>query len=259
MPPTNNKQTFPLALVLLAAASGAVLTVIVGVIAMQIGPRSTEKAAHLPCECDEGAPSPASVQPNADASDRSDEVRRAFLAGLAQSQKCDEKSGDLAETQTAPDSPVEDEDDLEVPSPEDLAEQHKMEMATLDGEFDEEPVDATWARATEQEAERAIALTGSMDLKQVTCRASLCRVQVTHRDLGKREDDVEKLLGTIPAGGQARVYAPTDEPTTVMYFSREGKQLSVMTKPPSWVPLPPLAAANSAPMGDGENPAPVPP
>jgi hypothetical protein len=254
----NSRQAFPLALVLLAAASGAVLTVIVGVIAIQMGPWGARKAPPLPCECD-GAPSPASAQPNADASDRGDEVRRAFLAGLAQNRKCDEKSIDRLEELMSPAVALEDEDDLEMPSAEDLAEQDKMEMATLDGEFDEEPLDPTWARATEQEAERAIALTGSMDLKHVTCRASLCRVQVTHHDLGKREDDVEKLLGTIPSGGQARVYAPTDEPTTVMYFSREGKQLSVMTKPASWVPLPPLAAANSAPMGDGENPAPVTP
>lgn len=221
-----------LILMTLAAAAGAALALVGGAIAMRVSPWADGKATSAGCQCD-GAEATAgdddSTRPQAQVVDQNGELRRAFLAALAQDSRCDETRAREPDEPAPPELPLVNQEDLEIPSAEEIVAQEKAEVVSLQGELSQEQVDPVWAPATEQATARAVAATESMNLEEVTCRKSLCRVRVTHRDLAKREDDVEKLLATMPAGGQARVYAPSDDATTVMYFSREGMLLSVMT------------------------------
>lgn len=272
MTQTSKGASFSLAFVVfmmtLAAAAGAVLTVLVGTIAAQVGPRADRQAASEPCQCDNAERS-AGDEASRELVDQEGEVRRAFLAALARNPRYDAASALPPEALPPPAVPAEypefsgeHQEGGEMPSPDDIveqewtSEQQDAEAASLEGELNEEPIDPVWAPATEQATARAIAATGSMYLDDVTCRESLCRVRVTHRNLAARDDDVEKLLGTMPGGGQARVYAPHDEPTTVMYFSREGKQLTVLTPGVPWVPASPLDASSEVAEGEGEIPPP---
>lgn len=264
MTQASNERRFSLTilvtLVTLAAATGAVLTFIVGAIVIHGGPFANRKATAR-CQCD-GADSAAgdgaeeAGEASARPMEKNGEVRRAFLAALARDPRCDDTPANQPDAPTSPEFAAEDQEAFDMPSPEEIAEQEEAEVASLEGELNQEPVDPEWAPVTEQATARAIAATESMDLEDVTCGESLCRVQVTHRDFAQRDDDVEKLLGTMPPGGQARVYAPPDEPTTVMYFSRKGKELSVMTASAPWVPLPPLGSTDPAAPGEGEIPQP---
>lgn len=244
-------------LLALAMATGAVFTLIVGTIALQVGPFADQEATLARCLCDDAL---ASEQEDAFARpvDPKDELRRAFLAALARAPRGDDipapppdatmalelppdattAPGLLVDATQAPEHLAEGQDALEMPSAEEIIEQEEAEAASLDGELEQEPVDPEWAPATEQVTARAVAATESMYIEDVTCHESLCRVRVTHRDLAQRDEDVEKLLGTIPGGGQARVYAPPGESTTVMYFSREGKQLSLLTPGVQWIETP---------------------
>lgn len=275
MTQTSKGGSFSLAFVVfmmtLAAAAGVVLTLIVGAIATQVGPFPERKATSARCQCDD-ADRTAGDEASALALDQDGEVRRAFLAALTRSPRYEDTPAPQPNVPTPPDFPVASsefsaeppaayQEDFARPSREEIAEQEEAEVASLEGELEQESVDPVWAPATEQSTAGAIAAVESVYLEDVTCGESLCRVQVTHRDLAQREEDVEKLLATIPGGGQARVYAPSDEPTTVMYFSREGKQLSVMTPSEAWVPGPPLdpmgqEAMDPAAEGEGEIPPP---
>lgn len=253
MPRTSSERRFAMPLLLaLAAAAGAALALVVGAIAIQVGPWADRKATSAGCQCD-GADGSAGDESRRQSQLENDELRRAFLAALARDPGCDDTPANQPDQPAPLEYPVEDQADLEVPSTEEIVAQEQAELASLLGELNQEPVDPVWAPVTEQATARAVAAAESMHLEEVTCRESLCRVRVTHRDLAKREDDVEKLLGVMPWGGQARVYAPTGDPTTVMYFSRKGMLLSALApRVPSVLP-PPIDPGG----GQSQPPAPL--
>lgn len=260
MAATSTRRGFSSLLILmaLAAVAGAALTLVLGAIALRVGPWADGKASSAGCRCD-GADRTAGVQASPwqeqQLADQNDELRRAFLTALARDSRCEDVPARGPDLPAPIEQLAENQEGLEMPSPEEVVEQEKAEVASLHGELNQEPVDPSWALATEQATARAVSATRSMNLEEVTCRRSLCRVRVSHHDLAKREDDVEKLLATMPAGGQARVYAPSDDATTVMYFSREGMLLSVMTpRAPSFLPPPPADPG----AGESQPPAPVP-
>jgi hypothetical protein len=239
-------------LLMLAAAAGGALALMVGALAIELGPWADRKAEPGACHCDEpGTTGGTDASRQAQLVDQNVELRRALLAALARGSGCD----DTAVEPSAPPSPADlvEENDFVPPSPEEIAAQQKTEMASLQKELNEEPVDPVWAPRTEEAAARAVAATESMQLEGVECRESLCRVRVTHRDVAKREDDVEKLLAAMPVEGQARVYAPTDETTTEMYFSRKGMRLSVLSPPVPRVPPPDSVEGESSPPGPLSN------
>lgn len=227
-------------LLTLAAASGAALTLVVRATAVEVA--DTTK----PVACQETA-----LVGVTNASRReeelvtqNDELRRTLLAALAGASECNAPPVGTPEPPPPPEASVEPHDSGPL-GPEEIAEQEKREMASLQGELTDEQVDPVWAPRTEQATARAVAAIQSMHVEGVECRESLCQVRVTHRDLAHRDDDVEKLLGAMPGGGQARVYAPADAPTTVMYFSRRGMLLSVLS-----TPMPSLPPADAVESGD---------
>jgi hypothetical protein len=109
-------------------------------------------------------------------------------------------------------------------------------VETLEAEFRDEKVDTDWAKQTEEAATRTVAkMTSGMRLEEVKCRATLCRARVTHADPSMRGNDLMQLLGAPEMSAQMLPYAPAeDEPTTVIYFARQGHTLSVLSAgPPS--------------------------
>jgi len=225
----------------IVSAFGVLLTV--GAIALQagLGRKGKEGAADCHCIAEDtaGDAEPSSSYEQLVAQNA--ELKRALAAALSRGDRGDAgaacQPGPLAaqpppaQTRNVPPTP---------PSPEETLAQEKADLVSLQDQVKQEPVDPVWAPRTEQAAARAIAATESMHLEEVTCRETLCRVRVTHRDLAAREHDVETLLGISEEGGQARVYAPADERTTVMYFTRKGNELSVLKPPRPMIPLPPL-------------------
>jgi hypothetical protein len=116
------------------------------------------------------------------------------------------------------------------PSDEELRADRLKKMATLEKEFEAEPVDADWAKDIEDEVMDAVALLdGDLELDDVTCHTTLCRARMTHRDPGTRHADLDRL-GFVPAlRTQTSTFVPPDdENTTVMYFAREGHKLSIL-------------------------------
>jgi hypothetical protein len=169
------------------------------------------------CDCDEKAEDATAAEQRERLLRENDEIRSALLTALVRAPTCD---GVTTPTPQVPKAP-------ELPSAEDAASQEAAEVVSLHMELDQEPLDLGWAPGAERAAAVAIAATGSMRVQEVKCRESLCRVTVSHNELAKRDEDVEKLLTAAPGAGQARVYARENEDTTVMYFARQGRPLSV--------------------------------
>lgn len=229
-----------LSLLLLAAAAGGAMTLLAGGLTPHLDAKAKSKVLSVPCqgsEADDDAD-----RRRAQLTEQNAELRRALLAALARGD-CPDPVRAGPELPAKQEDPLGSPEDLEPTSPEEVLARQRAEAASLQGDIDREPVDPVWAPAAERAAALAVTATPSLHLEDVTCRESLCRVRVTHRDITKREDDVEKLLRLTPAGGQARVYSPTDDPTTVMFFSRKGTMLSIFAPPVPLVappPLPPL-------------------
>lgn len=128
------------------------------------------------------------------------------------------------------------------PSKEEADAQRKADAFTLDQQLQTEEVDPVWSPKLERQTAEFIAGIGNgLHLDQVTCRETLCRAKVSHRDGKTREDDVEKLL-TLPviAGQAMAVTPPNDDRTTVLYFSRKGTYLSVLQQPTQTSLPPPI-------------------
>lgn len=227
-------------LLTLAAASGAALTLVVRAVATE----GDDKASPVTCKETGVIGVAGASRREEELASQNGELRRALLAALAGGSECNAAPALPSETPPPPAASIE-QYRFDPPSPEEIAEQETKEMASLQGELNAEPVDPVWAPRMEQAAARAVAAVESLRVEGVECRESLCQVRVTHRDPAHRDDDVEKLLSTMPDGGQARVYAPADAPTTVMYFSRKGMLLSVLSPP-----TPSLPPANAVESGD---------
>lgn len=249
---TNDAQRLSAPTLLgLGAACGIALTLTTGALAIRGGLwRAPDATATRHAPAGDAAAADEAARQRAQLAKQNEELRRSLMDALARASGCDDAPAARTDSpSTVPSDlppqppPPEARDD---PTPEEIVAQEKAEVVSLQGEISQEPVDPVWGPATEQATARRVAATQSMHLEEVTCRESLCRVRVTHRDLAKRDDDVEKLLQTASPGGQARVYAPADEPTTVMYFSRKGMLLSVMSPRPPWVPPPPVPPAAGA-------------
>lgn len=218
----------PLLMMTLSAAAGTLLTLVFGGLVLNAdfaGVRNAKSGAR-PCERDERVEAAEASRREAQVMDQNAELRRALVAALARSYACEGAPSPSDSRLLSEQSP--EPEPAPLPSSPQNTTQEEAEVVSLQSELSREAVDPAWAPHTEQATERAIAATGSMQVQEVTCRQTLCRVAVTHSDLAKREEDVEKLLGSTLGAGQARVYAPSNEPTTVMYFSREGTLLSVL-------------------------------
>jgi hypothetical protein len=242
----------PLA-VTLAALAGAALVLVVGAIVLEVSPEARRRATSAggPCGSAAAITSDETARRQAQLVEQNSELKRALLAALARSSECDDKPARPPE----PQMPLQDptlEPDPEAASPDEIVAQEKAQVVTLEREMSEEPVDPVWAPNTERATAQVIAAATTLHLEEVKCRESLCRVKVTHRDPSRRDEDIETLLGTTPGGGQARVYAPPGDRTTVMYFSRKGMLLSALSPPVPWVTPPPVDAV------DGEAPSPAP-
>jgi len=221
-------------------SSIAAVAFMVGVVAFKAGRWRGRKAEAAHCPGSDTATKNEQQPSYEELMAQNAKLKRALLAAMARGGRRDrEPSCERAPLAAQAPPPEDDGVEATPPSPDEIRAQEKADLLTLQGQMDHEPVDPVWAPRTEQATERALAETGSMHVEEVTCRETLCRVRVTHHDLAAREHDVDVLLGIPPGGGQSRVYAPADDPTTVMYFSRRGNELSVLRPAMPLLPVPP--------------------
>jgi hypothetical protein len=242
-------RRFSLGALMLAAVAGAALALLVSSLASSAHPPSRETAGGRR----EGAPVPAGAESaarQAQLLQQNSELRTALLAALARAPECDSPAPAPTPTPTPTPEASDEEQPFEAPSREEIGLKEKAQVTSLEKDLSQEPVDPVWAPSTEQATARVIAAHSSLHLEDITCRETLCRVRITHRDLAKRDEDVELLLGTTPGGGQAQVYTAPGDRTTVMYFSRKGMLLSSLSPPAPLVPPPPMDS------GEDEAPAP---
>jgi hypothetical protein len=232
--PATAKKSAIVALVLIGASG-------MGLIAYaRSAPDPTVRRQHL-----EGTPEAASdtgdrphtVEPDSAASRAAqlakNELMSRLLAALA---VANAQRAALAE------HPAPSDDAVSPPRDERVA-QRKAEAASLDAQLDRESVDARWAAQVERDATNAILrLQKNLRIEAVTCRETLCRARVTHLDPGREDEDVEGLLGMPIGFGQAFV-TPNEDQSSSLYFSREGKTLSVLQVAPGANPPPSAESA----------------
>jgi hypothetical protein len=111
----------------------------------------------------------------------------------------------------------------------------------LDGVFAGEQVDTKWAQEARAKAEGklAAAMPATSALRSVECRASMCRVETVHEDLGSYRQFVEKAF----QDPETRVWnggffsTPVDKRddgtlVIVAYLAREGEALPPLAQAP---------------------------
>jgi hypothetical protein len=125
-------------------------------------------------------------------------------------------------------------------------------MARLDTQLIGEAVDPSWATRLEQAATSAARAAG-LTLDEVTCRETLCRARLSHRDARTRDDEITSLLAAPDlATSQAYFYAPPGDSTTTIYFSRKGQPLVLHDPPrPALPPLPDFARSDEGESRNG--------
>jgi len=173
-------------------------------------------------------------------------MRGALLRALAEAK---------AETheECAPASPSPTEEVTEAERLRDQADRYlRSNVEALEEELVSEKVDPEWAQKTEEAARRAVAATThGMRLDEVTCRATFCRARLKHVDPSWRENDLMDLTLAPELSGQLLPYAPAEEePTTVVYFARQGHILSGTSSGPT---------PSSPPSGNADGPLDGPP
>lgn len=119
------------------------------------------------------------------------------------------------------------------PSAEERQAKEQADADALDAQLGAEEVDPFWAPRTERATADAVARLGNdLRVAEVTCRESLCRARLIHRDARLAASDLEGLLNMSVIGGEAMVISPPGEAGgTVLYFSRKGMSLSVLQPP----------------------------
>ena len=126
-------------------------------------------------------------------------------------------------------------------SKEEVLARQRADAYTLEQQLLGEEVDPIWSAKVQRETTEMVTRLGpSVHLDDVTCRETLCRANLSHRDPNARDEDTDRLLSMPVIAGQAFAYAPSnDDRKTVLYFSRKGTYLSVLQgqaplTPPLW-------------------------
>jgi hypothetical protein len=113
-------------------------------------------------------------------------------------------------------------------SPESIFAERRAQVNELAARVEEERVDPAWAPQAEARV-RGIAqqLGERVELRDVSCRTTLCRAVFLHTDLGARSAAMQEIMGA-GEGGQTMIDVPIEaEDTSVLYFSRESHELGV--------------------------------
>lgn len=133
----------------------------------------------------------------------------------------------------APAQLANDPPDAFEPSAEERQAKEQADADALDAQLRGEEVDPFWAPRTERATADAVARLGNdLRVAEVTCRESLCRARLIHRDARLADADLEGLLNMSVIAGEAMVIRPPgDAGGTVLYFSRKGTSLSVLQPP----------------------------
>ncbi|MFZ5892054.1 MAG: hypothetical protein ACOY0T_13445 [Myxococcota bacterium] len=113
-------------------------------------------------------------------------------------------------------------------TPDELLAAQRFEVDRLEKQFKEEPLDEAWAPgATKRVEEVSARLPAGMRLERVSCRSSMCRVELSHRDPQTRNENLRALAAASPFQGGIYVDVPEDaRKPSVAYFSRPGHELA---------------------------------
>jgi len=114
-------------------------------------------------------------------------------------------------------------------------EDARASQAAVEDSFAAEPTNPAWAASTRlalQDRLAALARPLASSLREIDCRASICRVEVVHRDADTSRQFAEKAF-TDPEdqawNGPALLLPPQPDPdgrlAVVMYLGREGTSL----------------------------------
>lgn len=164
---------------------------------------------------------------------RSSSQRAALFRALVKANATYNARGEepLADEGPDPADPSADEGDAAEVSEEELFAMQSSEVDRLETQLGAETADVAWATRTEQAMVETARLVDTVTLDEVTCRETLCRARVTHHDPSTRPTDLLRLMAGRKSG-QMVSYVPDEEWTTVMYFSREGRDLPELQPPP---------------------------
>ena len=115
-----------------------------------------------------------------------------------------------------------------APSAEEVAARDRRHFAAIDRKLAAEPIDPSWAPATEQ----VIAATlrqpafGDVRLLSASCHATLCRFEVSHGSLREQRRFGSLLLTRLPALPSGSMHrGEGQELHTIVYVAREGHRI----------------------------------